>query len=120
MPERRGPANEIIPRSKMPCCGTECKASKRPVFAKGHVLEMFADRLRIAEVMVFLDKAVEKLFQRASSDLPDGDGEKLPQRFFHRCRVDVDLFRPASVRQRIFWDLLAGRQTNGALTFQSQ
>jgi len=120
VPERRGPSNKIVSRSKMPCRRTECKACNRSVAVKGQVLEMLSYRLGISQVVVLLDEAVEELSRRASSYLMKRYGKKSPQRRFDWTLVDLNLFRRTSFQERIRRSLFPWWKPDDALLFQIQ
>ena len=120
-PEFWGPADKMVPWPKMPCCRAKSKACQQPVSGKSHVLEVLSNRLRVSQVMVLLDEAVEQLFRRTSSNLMNRDGEKLPQRLFDGAPVDLHSFRRSSLKEGIFErNFLPWRQTDSALSFESQ
>src|SRR5208283_363278 len=76
-------------------------------------------KLRVPQIMVLLDKAVEQLFQGTSSHLKNRNGEKLPQRLLDGTAVDLDPFRGTSLQERILErNLFHWGKTDGALAFQ--
>ena len=78
-------------------------------------------KLRVPQIMVLLDKAVEQLFQGTSSHLKNRNGEKLPQRLLDGTAVDLDPFRGTSLQERILErNLFHWGKTDGALAFQIQ
>ena len=55
------------------------EAGNQSVAGIGQILQMFADRLRIAQIVILPDQGVEQLFFRRPSDLAQFDGAKIAQ-----------------------------------------
>jgi len=53
------------------------EAGDHPVFGIGQIFEMFADRLRIAQIVVLSNQSIEQLFFWGSSYLTEFDGVKI-------------------------------------------
>jgi len=56
----RRPADKIIPALDMTRGGRESKAGNRSLIEKDHIFEVFSHGLRIAQVMVVVNKAIEE------------------------------------------------------------
>jgi hypothetical protein len=64
-----------VPVSRPDMAGSRTKAytGNRPVVGESEIVEVFTDRLAIAEVMVLLDKTFVKPFQRSAPHHEDGE-----------------------------------------------
>ena len=62
---------------------------------------MFANRLLIAKVVMFLHQAVEQRFLRGAPHLLELERLQFAQRIFDLSLIDQHRLRPGSVRQRI-------------------
>lgn len=88
----RGPAYELIPVEDAVWGRREGKAGNGSLAGKDQILQMFPDRLGVAEIVVMLDEAVEKLLVFAFSDLQELKGLKFFYRGDNQRLIDLDFF----------------------------
>jgi hypothetical protein len=65
----RRPADKIIPALDMARGGRESKAGNRSLIKKDYIFEVFSHGLRIPQVMVVVNKAIEESLLGSASNL---------------------------------------------------
>jgi hypothetical protein len=85
------PPHVPIPCSDMTGSRREAYARNRPAVPKRDVVEVLADRLAIAEVMVLLYKSLIEAFQRSAPYHEDGEWQKPIEGDFAGRIIDLDL-----------------------------
>ena len=78
----RVPADKIVSGFDFPGGRTPAQAGNGPSSDKGDVLEMIADDLAVAEVMVLVDQRVVERFEFCVSDRFEINKAKIRQSFF--------------------------------------
>ena len=118
---RRRPADEPVARSHVPRSGTPCQAGHWPLPRIHHVLELFAHRLGVAQVMIALDQPVEQRLVGRATHLPDLQRQKLSQRRRDRALVQQPVRRrPLAMGERIRRRMPFGRQFDMPAPMQRQ
>ena len=87
---QRRPADEGIATVDGVRCRRKGHAGHHPAARVDQILQVFADRLAVAQVMVLPNQAVEKFFLRRPTDLPQFDGAKGMQGGSDRRRVEIE------------------------------
>src|SRR5215471_15973772 len=80
------PPQEAVPAAQMPRRRTPRHAGDRLSVRPRQILEMFAYRLFIAQVMVMFDEVVEQRFIAGAANLLDFERPEFLQRSDHRRR----------------------------------
>jgi len=76
-PRRRTSTDEAVAAAQVTRRRTPCQTGHRPPLRPGHILEVLAHRLLIAQVMVMFHQAVEQWFVRRAPHLLELDGLEL-------------------------------------------
>ena len=78
----RVPADKIVSGFDFPGSRTPAQTGHGPISDKGDVLEMIADDLAVAEVMVLVDQRVVERFEFCVSDRFEVNKAEIRQSFF--------------------------------------
>jgi hypothetical protein len=95
-PRFRAPTEIPIAATQVTRCRTPCQASDRPPLSPDQILELLADRLLIAQVMMLFHQAIEQRFVPGAPHLLKLD------------RFAADLVAPGSGSCRSAWPPAAG------------
>jgi hypothetical protein len=87
---------------------------------KDQILQVFSNRLPIAQIMILGDETVEKFFQRAATNLLKCDRKKFLDRCIKRTFVHHHRLRRFAVQKGVPGGALSGRKYDMAFPFQAQ
>lgn len=91
-------------------CRGKGKTRQHGITGIGQILEMFANRLRIAEVVVLLNQTVEKLFLGGSSDLAQFDWDEAFDITCNRSLANFNNYRLIAATNGVIVDCFSWRQ----------
>jgi len=114
----RRPADMAIPATDMPGGGRPRHAGNRPSPCENQILEMFADRLGVAQVMKLVNQAVEQRFLFMPAHLAKRDGHGVGQFSANGRPINFHLDRLFSFRQVVPGLHFSGRQNDMAGSFR--
>ena len=112
------PADIPVPTADVPRGRRPGKAGDRPAVCPYDVLELFAHRVTVSQIVVVFDQAVEQRLGRRVPNLPNLQRPQCRQRRLDRALVDIDLFGLFAVGQRVVGDALDRRQLDMAFSVQ--
>jgi len=95
------PSDKPVPDSDVPRSGGPEQTGNGPAVGKGHVLEMFPNRLAIAQIVMLVDEAVAKLLLCSPADLLEGYGEEGANGALDGCLINLNPQRRLAVGQGI-------------------
>jgi hypothetical protein len=95
------PADEAITAAQMTRRGRPGQASDRSIPCRDHILQVFADRSRVAQVVVLLDQAVKQRFLAGPSHLVQLQRSQSSQAVAQRSTLDLDSDWPGPLNQWI-------------------
>jgi hypothetical protein len=118
----RRPADIAIAAAQVSRRRREGQAGDRLILGRDEVFQMLANRLRVAQIVVLLDQAVEEPFARRPPYLLNVQRFNFPQPGAQRLALDLDRAGFAATSERIGWSHPARRQldVSGAVECEHQ
>jgi hypothetical protein len=120
LPGRYIPSDKSVPDSNVPGSGRPDQTGNWPVMEKGHILEMFSNRLGIVQIMILADEAVTKLLLRGPADLLQMYREKVADGATDWRLINLDGDRQLPIGQGIRGAAFGRRQLYPSLGLQKQ
>jgi hypothetical protein len=114
------PSDKAVPDPNVPWSGRPEQTGNGPAMGKGHVLEMFSNRLAIAQIVMLANETVAKLLLWASADLLKGYGEKGANGAMDGRLINPNPDRRLAVGQGIGKPAFGWRQLDPPLGFEEQ
>ena len=120
---RRASALQPMKRSRSPSAPrgrSPREARHRAVAGDDEILQVLADRLLVAEIVMLREQAVEEAFVRRAADLMEAERAQRPERRLDGTRVDQDRRRACARSPGLPGGPLRGREVNMAGAMQPQ
>jgi hypothetical protein len=114
------PSDKSVPHPDVPWSGRPEQTGNGPAMGKGHVFEMFPNRLAIAQIVMLADETIAKLLMWAPADLLKGDGEKGSNGAMDGCLINLNPQRRLAVGQGIGKPAFGWGQLDPSLGLEEQ
>jgi hypothetical protein len=114
------PSDKAVPHCDVVWSRRPGQTGNGSILGKGYVLEMFSNRLAVAQIVMLADETVAKLLLCSPSDLLKGYGQKGADGAMYWGLINDDPDRGLAVGQGIGRSLFGGRQLDASLRLQEQ